>query len=521
MIRRLATLLFLAPTATALQTSGECPHQDYERLSKVGYQPDAETSTTCGETSMTISVTISAGGEIVVADADATGAISVEIATPSECKTQKLHYSGEVNGCKPPGSGYCNWCDHDAAKVNVKLYQNDSPCPSLPPADLLGLLGGARNTITNGVPITIPCGTLKDVTNEAVDPGSRVLNSARLVGCADCDPPAQSGRPDAGTYFSEGGATHFLYQGKLNQLDMDAVLSGTERLAEAGVADLDPSLVSHLTSESPGALPPVLQQVRNQQGTLEWVDDIVCEVQTMYPVDVPGFEGITRRSFAVLGDLRAGGDFSVRLPELIEGEADEVFAFTEHWASLSGDVYFAEEGEPAGTIYPARNSSDSLPYSTRLWFISELRAWLENPYRIYASDAMEFSISEEGGGILRITQEINWSYAEGVPETPAAQWLLGGRTEFTVNTNGANPMVTKVRRVDAAGTYVDYEFEGQAAIRGTAKRPTTVNISSYAVDESLIRRTTITVTSLDRVSTEPSNLSLPQPIEDAWFIRVE
>ena len=101
----LVTLL-VAASPHSLAQSSNCNNTYKSFLSHPGYQPDAEINTPCAQTSVTVTVTVSLGGEIKIVEAGTSGSISVTIETPSSCPSQKLWIEEDLHSCGLPLEGY-------------------------------------------------------------------------------------------------------------------------------------------------------------------------------------------------------------------------------------------------------------------------------------------------------------------------------------------------------------------------------------------------------------------------------
>jgi hypothetical protein len=516
----LAALTLSAPSPVH---QAPCNHSTYDQDDAVppGDQPGSGTTIPCGSSSLTVHVTISAEGSVQVVDVGTSGALSIKLETPASCPSQRLNYSGEIIACEGTGSLHCWNCDPHGADVKVTLYQNHSPCPTLPPADLLGVLNSVGAALMDGAPVTIPCGELKDVTEEELDEGSRVRKSARISKCDPCESPAElPSRDGLNAYVESTGSRLFIYQGKLTALDLDTILAGFEPMSDFGTFDVDPALTAHLLGEAPDVVPAPLEQALLALGNPEFVDDVVCEVRTTYLLNSPSFQGEATRSFVVMGSLRSNGDFSLRLPETIRHEGKRV-SFTEHWASVDGDIFFAEEGELSGVVYPLANRSAAIALSTRLWFVNRLQQWMSDPFQVSASSAMLYSVEELEGQILRIRCAIDWSYAPEAVENVAAELLLGGECEYEVDVSGTQPIVNSMRREHSSGMVELFEFNKYMDVRPGSSRPMSMTVQEYWPDGTLSRETEFEFTSMDRTAEAGRELAMPQPADDVWYIRVE
>ncbi len=522
---RLAALALLTASLPPLAfTPDDCTHSTYDHTGAIppGYQPGSDTFTPCGSTSATVHVSISASGEVHVVGADAEGSLAITIQSPSQCPNQRLHYSGEIIGCKDSGTLHCWNCDPQGDQVRVKLYGNPSPCPSLPPANLSAILNAAGDAVSSGLPITIPCDELKDVTEEQLDESSWTRYTARTNRCEPCeDGEPYPERELAGQYLTVGDAVLFMHQGKLSQLDLQLLMAGAVPLAEFGAVTVPPELAAHLGADAPATLPEELRLARESLGAIEGLDGFVCEIATSYAAGLPGAAGPVERTLSAYGKLRANGDYSIRLPESLSLSDGRRASFTEHWLGSAGDVYCAEEGELSGVIYPGANRSAEIPRSTRLWFLRDLQSWLVDPLRLSTSPAMRYTTEEISATRLRVTQSLTWSYAAGVQPSPEALLLFGGSTEYLLDLAPHVPRVLAFTRLRPDGTRTEVQLQRWSELAEGVQRPTLVTVTRHHQDGSLDRATTYRMTSVGTIADTAAQLDWPAPTDDVWYVRVE
>ena len=506
--------MLLALALAALQGTS-CNNSNYHLVSHAGLQPDAEVSTPCGGTSVTVHIKLDAELGVILLDGAVEGSISVTIQTPESCPLQHLKYEGDIHECGPPLQGY--HCNPLAAKVKVQLFKAEPPCPTIP-VNLSQFLGGFLALLQSGqAQITVPCNELKDVTDTLPD-SAKVRNTARIRPCKGTGSPSA---PLEQTEPVEVGLHHHLHDGDPKELDLDALVPDGTTLPGLVAIEGGDDLIALLTSGS-GALPAVLEEVDAHHGNLGWFDDLSCVVTSSYEYQEGGEVHSLSATQLINGNFRDNGDYLVELPSAAPdgpgGEGGTV-PFLTRWLCLSGDLYCAERSSTSGVIYPEKNGAATLPLAMDLRFVPELRDWVSDPFRLRRGDAFRYTVSAPVPGTLVVEGSLAYQWAEGATPVALVAALLGPTWTHVVDTSGPVPRIVETTRRHFTGSLARRTTYGSyAEVAPGVWRPMELGIEEFGEGERLERSSTLSLSGFRRAGEAPRALAMPKPLADRWAV---
>lgn len=521
-------LAHLSLALLAAVQDGNCNDHTYRLVSKPGEQPDTETFEHCGTTAFVVHVKIKADGSILVLSGEAEGSISVTITTPPRCVKHVVWHSGEIHECAGELEGW--HCDPKGDTAQVKLLRADPACPTVP-VDLEELLAGFKEMILKGIPITLKCNELEDASDE-IDDSARIRNTARIHECGSRQAPP----PGGGGQFltTPDGAVLYTHVGDPVAIDYPALLGGVGPLETSTSAQGLELILGHLLAEGQEPLVDPVQGIVAAHPAMDWIDGLTCEVQTQWTAELPG--GATTsysRAFHVTGSFRSSGDFSVEIPEIIEvqqpgppgavAQTHGVHAFLHRWTGLQGNIYYCEEGERAGYVYPELNGAAALPRASHLWVLPAIQRWTENPFQILRSGAAVHAVTDLGNGLLEVEQRIEWAYGPGAAQPNAlAESLLGDVWSLLVDGTGPAPRVLELELRGSTGELRSrYAFDAYREFGPGVWRPSVVRWWEYTGAGELERATTLRFAHRGHPGPVPLPLSPPAPADGLWYVRIQ
>lgn len=511
----LATGLVLAPAGP-----DDCDGVYKKFLSHPGYQPDAETSTNCGESSVTVHVKVKGDGSIIIASGEVEGSIAVTVKTPSSCPSQKLWINEDLHTCGQPLKGWN--CNPEARKIPIKLYSNTDPCPEIPTGDALeAFIGGSwvPSTIPN-IPLTVPCKELTDITN-TLPKGARYRWTAQATRCK------KEGAYEVPTsiehYASKGGSSEVygLYgeavfgdPAEYNFgafVDEGAVLPGVTVIE--GLDKLGEELAKH-DGKADNAL---AQSIAGAYPALDWIDNLHVSVSTSNLVKEVGDWVESEMSF--LCHLRDSGDFQVSKTFGLELEEGGVDVFTESFTMVAGNLYSSLQGGNASMAHLGVNGAATLAMQGPLGELDYIQKWFNNPIRVSNSGVMnheEIKIPE--GTVL--TQAVGYEVAEEAEFSMLVLALVGSRWE--VELNEAGTPLEAIRVDQFTGVIRErHSFSRHAAIAPGVMRPMTVGIEEFNDRGELVRTVNLEFAGARREGSEPITFSVPTTLDNSWYVRAK
>lgn len=118
-------------------------------------------------------------------------------------------------------------------------------------------------------------------------------------------------------------------------------------------------------------------------------------------LDVPG-HGQVVNQYSARGGFNRDGTFKLALPGSGVDEDGNRVNYTENWARKEDALYLQVTGNPQSLVFPVEGGFADSKQAHRLPFVGRVTRWLDNPFRISACAAAQFS-SEVAAGVVETT----------------------------------------------------------------------------------------------------------------------
>jgi hypothetical protein len=506
-------LKFLACLASSIPSvliADDCNDTNRTIVDRPGKQAGSEIVEQCGLTSFTFSYTVSAEGTVAIVSAGAEGSITATIAGPSSCVQEYVWLGADVHECQGTLEGY--HCDPNAEDVRVKLFKADPACPTIPitPESILDAFKSVLQT--GAVALTVTCNRPVDASDE-LDPSGRKRKTARLTKC-------RTNETESGDLPEGAVGGYPVYVGQPDGFDSTAFVPSSPGPGTWGFTGFE-QLLSHLEVQpsSLDALPEVARQALASQGILGWADDLGCRATTAAYLSRP--DGSFDEYIHVVdhvASLRPDGDFSVIVTEAVDvGEARDI-VFSESWARVAGDLFFASGSESLGLVYPRSTGASSLAQTSHLPHIIELADWVDGRCGLRWGPAFEHEMVEIEDGVWRVTQRVKWRYDDGVGSSAWISAILGAELDITIDTSGASPRIVRSEWRGTDGARVLRTFEAYRQAAPGVWRPSVVTKTRLGPDGFTSEAKTLQFDLRRPADAEPGLLPMPRPLLGRWLV---
>lgn len=492
----------------------------YKRFqSHPGYQPSAETSATCGESSVTVHVKVTGEGDIIIASADIEGSVAVTVKTPGSCPSQKLWIDEDLHDCGTPLSGWN--CNPEARKIPIKLYGNEDPCPAIPTGDALEafITGSWIPTTIPNIPLVVPCMGLTDITN-TLPKGARYRWTAKATRCRKGGHAYET--PTSTEYYATADGSTIvtgLYgetvYGDPAEYYFDSLVEEGSVLPGLTVIEGLEGLSAQLGEHLGGAENTRAQSLATTYPALDWLDNLHVNASISDLTSEGEWVG-SEASF--LCDLRQSGDFQVSKTFSLELEGGGEEFFTERFTMIQGNLYSMLEGGNASMAHLGINGASVLTMQGPLGALSYIQEWFNNPTRISNSGIMEHSERETTGGSV-LTQAVGYRL-DGDPDSTLAQALIGSQWNLGLDEEGVPFEAVRMDRF----TNVMRErltLNAHATIAPGVLRPMDVTIEEFSPQGEPTRIVQLKFSGVRRGDNEPSRIFVPTTLENSWYVRTK
>lgn len=501
---------------------GDCNHTYKRRLSHPGYQPDHQTSTTCGESSVTIHIKITGEGNFVIVSGEVEGSIAIQIKTPSSCATQKLWIPEDVHDCGTPLGGW--HCNPEGRQIPIQLFLNPSPCPEIPTgAALEAFLTGAGipGRLPN-IPLTVPCGELVDVT-EQLPPGARFYWTAKATRCQSSEEPVPGTATEAWT--SPDGVSEVLglfgatVQGGAGTFDFGALAPSGETVGGvvtlSGLAELQEVLAPLV---GPADV-PLVEEIRGSYAPLDWIDHLRVEVSSS--TRLANGEWLAGTN-VFSGSFRADGDFHVTRAGLLEQEGARPLPYAVHYTRVGGDVFSSLDGGNSSMVHLAANGGATLVMQGPLAELEPVLRWVAHPLGLAAATYVRHElVPGEEPDRLALHQSFAVEFADDLPPLHLSRALLGYAWRYVVDVSAAARVLSAERFQVASGNVQRrIEFASHAELAPGIWRPMEMTIHDLDPDGAVRRTLQYRFSGGRRANSSPLELRVPSNAENSWFVRV-
>mgnify|MGYP000347600672 CR=1 FL=1 len=462
-----------------------------------------------------------ADGKWQVASASGAAEISITIKQPPSCKSYYIKYSGALLECGPALEG-CH-CDMFEAFIDVSVWRAEPACPPVAPGagGWGSLLGEIQELVFDGYTHYVECNKPVDVTEDELPEDERKRRTARIHRCSD--PDSGGGIAGPPEYIVEGDS---LYAAFDERPDSEAILSVLEGAGVlAGVTEIEglQDFLELRASVDDEDRPLMLDELVSRFPTLAGVDVLTCGVDSTYFMPLPGggFSELDR-SHTLHLSLRSNGDFTAEKQldlGVVDGVRESILL---RWAGLGGDVYYKQDGDVMGMIYPAKNGAAASARASELWALSEIMSWLDNPFQLADGGGFIYDIQPLPDGRTKIERYVDWTPSGDPGADSIAASLLGGVWSATLfEVDG----VVRLERLQLKGTtgqvVRDTHFTGWSEVLPGIERPRIWTVLEYRGDGTL--RST-TAFRLDGGTFSPADLGAIRPPGSAdarWLVQVQ
>ena len=422
---------------------GQCNDTTYKRSGFPGEQAPTVQHEACAGSSVVLHLELSAGGSWKVVEAETGSSITLTISQKPQCESYVVKYSGALMECLSPLEGtHCYY--PKSAMLDVSIWKADPACPQIAPGagGWSSILGDIHDLVFDGYTHYVECNPLVDVTDEEIPEDEQVQKTARI---RDCN--GAQGLPDPETsvaYLVEGAAVYAAIEGDPLEVPLgDLFAEGQVAEGVNTIEGLEAFL--QLAGGIPDdGVPQVLVGALDRAAPVSRVEGLGVHIESTYyfPDGDGGFIELNR-GHSLVGDFEADGDFALTThASKPDGEGGRA-QFTFYWVGRSGDIYYCQEGDLEGLVYPKANGSAAIPRQQELWALGAIQSWVTNPLGAPISNGYDYAVEDLGDGRAQVTRSVRW-VPSGVPGIDSvASSLLGGRWRAVLRQEEGGDMWTE------------------------------------------------------------------------------